>query len=193
MAIGSENSVAVLIRNWTFMIIFCFAGYAAGSCLEYGHSCWGAHGKRSGGYSNAYLVPLKTSNEIQQEIPPLTKEQFILSRLIDRPSISNKYKAKWDRLLKLKTSLPESWDGDAFNAQLISDEPSRDQNNNEDMNLGKRKQTNNMQDITGNTNGERREIPEILLIPNNEDNQHGSKPQNVELFKFLTDTNGDFE
>lgn len=53
------------------------------------------------------------------------------------------------------------------------------------MSLGKRKQTNNMQDIAGNTNGERREIPEILLISNNEDNQHGSKPQNVELFKFL--------
>lgn len=36
-----------------------------------------------------------------------------------------------------------------------------------------------------NINDERKEIPEILLISNNENNHHDSKPQNVELFKFL--------
>ncbi|XP_017753120.1 PREDICTED: uncharacterized protein LOC108545838 [Eufriesea mexicana] len=190
MAISSETSVTVLIRTW---IIFCFAGCAVGSCLSYGHSCWGGHGKRSGGHNNAYLVPSKTVNEMQQGIPPLTKEQFILSRLIGRPLVSNKYKGRWDRLFKIKTSFPEHWDDAELNAHLINDESIRDQNNNEDMNQGKRKHTNDAQDLTGNINDERKEIQDILMISNNEDNQHGSKPQNVELFKFLSDTNGNFE
>ncbi|XP_075231123.1 neuropeptide CCHamide 1 isoform X1 [Lycorma delicatula] len=32
------------------LALLCYlAASAAGSCLSYGHSCWGAHGKRSGG------------------------------------------------------------------------------------------------------------------------------------------------
>ncbi|XP_046684330.1 uncharacterized protein LOC124370054 [Homalodisca vitripennis] len=31
------------------LIVSCLVGCAAGSCLSYGHSCWGAHGKRNGG------------------------------------------------------------------------------------------------------------------------------------------------
>ncbi|KAK9306655.1 hypothetical protein QLX08_002734 [Tetragonisca angustula] len=193
MAIGSENSVTVLIRTWIFMIIFCFAGYAAGSCLSYGHSCWGGHGKRSAVHNNAYLVPPKTLNEIQQGVPSLAKDQFVFSRLIGRPLVSNKYKGRWNRLFKIKAGFPENWDSDDFNAHLVSNEPIRDQNNNEDLTQGKRKHSNDVQDMTGNINDEGKEIPEILLISNNEDNQHGRKPQNVDLFKFLSDTNADFE
>ncbi|XP_071444441.1 uncharacterized protein [Hetaerina americana] len=31
------------------VVLACLASHAYGSCLSYGHSCWGAHGKRSGG------------------------------------------------------------------------------------------------------------------------------------------------
>ncbi|XP_068152627.1 neuropeptide CCHamide-1 [Drosophila tropicalis] len=35
--------------SWTILVLVGLIAAAAGSCLEYGHSCWGAHGKRSGG------------------------------------------------------------------------------------------------------------------------------------------------
>lgn len=55
------------------------------------------------------------------------------------------------------------------------------------MNQNKRKHIENVQNMAGydNINDERKEIPEILLISNNENNHRDSKPQNVELFKFL--------
>ncbi|CAL7938619.1 unnamed protein product [Xylocopa violacea] len=189
MAIASENSVTIVIRTWVFMIIFCFAGCAAGSCLSYGHSCWGAHGKRNGAHNNAYLASLKSLNDMQQDIPSLTKEQLILSRLIGRPLTSNKNKGRWDRFLKVKMNYPEHFDDDELSVHL-SDASIRDQNNNEDMDEDKRRRTSN---VAGSINDDRKQIPEILLISNNENSQHGSKPQNVELFKFLSDINGNFE
>ncbi|CAF4819416.1 unnamed protein product [Pieris macdunnoughi] len=32
----------------SLLLIICLTEGASGSCLSYGHSCWGAHGKRSG-------------------------------------------------------------------------------------------------------------------------------------------------
>ncbi|KAH8312322.1 hypothetical protein KR044_010182 [Drosophila immigrans] len=34
--------------NWTIFVFLVLFTLVTGSCLEYGHSCWGAHGKRSG-------------------------------------------------------------------------------------------------------------------------------------------------
>ncbi|XP_034489137.1 neuropeptide CCHamide-1 [Drosophila innubila] len=34
--------------NWTILVFLVLFTLVTGSCLEYGHSCWGAHGKRSG-------------------------------------------------------------------------------------------------------------------------------------------------
>ncbi|KAH8383784.1 hypothetical protein KR009_010523 [Drosophila setifemur] len=35
--------------SWTLVVLVALFSMATGSCLEYGHSCWGAHGKRSSG------------------------------------------------------------------------------------------------------------------------------------------------
>ncbi|XP_022212903.2 neuropeptide CCHamide-1 [Drosophila obscura] len=35
--------------SWTLLVFVALFALVTGSCLEYGHSCWGAHGKRSGG------------------------------------------------------------------------------------------------------------------------------------------------
>ncbi|XP_045496625.1 neuropeptide CCHamide-1 isoform X2 [Colias croceus] len=40
----SASATALLI----ILLIVCLTEGATGSCLSYGHSCWGAHGKRSG-------------------------------------------------------------------------------------------------------------------------------------------------
>ncbi|ALC45559.1 maker163 [Drosophila busckii] len=34
--------------SWAILIFLVLFTLVRGSCLEYGHSCWGAHGKRSG-------------------------------------------------------------------------------------------------------------------------------------------------
>ncbi|XP_048004252.1 neuropeptide CCHamide-1 isoform X2 [Leguminivora glycinivorella] len=40
---GAASASAIL----ALLLIICLAECATGSCLSYGHSCWGAHGKRS--------------------------------------------------------------------------------------------------------------------------------------------------
>ncbi|XP_065169826.1 neuropeptide CCHamide-1 isoform X2 [Atheta coriaria] len=36
-----------LVKLAMLLVFCCFAESASGSCIRYGHSCWGAHGKRS--------------------------------------------------------------------------------------------------------------------------------------------------
>ncbi|XP_011498515.1 PREDICTED: uncharacterized protein LOC105362726 [Ceratosolen solmsi marchali] len=47
----SNAELIILSKIYCFIavlvLISSFAGCAAGSCLSYGHSCWGAHGKRN--------------------------------------------------------------------------------------------------------------------------------------------------
>lgn len=107
--------------------------------------------------------------------------------------MSTKYRERWDRPFKIKTYPPQHWENNELNAHTIGDESIRDQNNNENGDEGKKRNINDIQDLVGNVNDEQKEIPEILLISNNGDNEHGSKPQNVELFKFLSDFNDNLE
>ncbi|XP_045535376.1 neuropeptide CCHamide-1 isoform X2 [Papilio machaon] len=41
---SSSGITALLV----LLVVVCLVQSATGSCLSYGHSCWGAHGKRSG-------------------------------------------------------------------------------------------------------------------------------------------------
>ncbi|CAG9787392.1 unnamed protein product [Diatraea saccharalis] len=47
-AASRSRSPGVTASILTLFLILCIAESATGSCLSYGHSCWGAHGKRSG-------------------------------------------------------------------------------------------------------------------------------------------------
>ncbi|XP_072396952.1 uncharacterized protein CCHa1 [Diabrotica undecimpunctata] len=57
------------------VLFFCFAECAAGSCLNYGHACWGAHGKRSGN-----PIPQEPS-----ELPRAMNTRWFLSKLVQSP------------------------------------------------------------------------------------------------------------
>uniref|UniRef100_A0A336MM01 CSON003140 protein n=2 Tax=Culicoides sonorensis TaxID=179676 RepID=A0A336MM01_CULSO len=53
---------------WIMCLIFCYVQVTQASCLSYGHSCWGAHGKRSGPPPDEKLVeqvPDENSNRWQ--------------------------------------------------------------------------------------------------------------------------------
>ncbi|CAH1975275.1 unnamed protein product [Acanthoscelides obtectus] len=65
----------------TFMIfgifvLFYFAECAAGSCLSYGHACWGGHGKRS---DSSHIS--STRRDADMSMLP----RWYLSRLIQKP------------------------------------------------------------------------------------------------------------
>lgn len=113
-----------------FSIVYNFIVPRTGACVLYviqllfrNNLTIAAHGKRSGGHNNGYLLPLKGTNEMQHGIPLLTKEQLILSRLIGRPLMSNKYKGRWDRLFKVKSNFPEHLNEGDVNTRVIGNEP----------------------------------------------------------------------
>ncbi|XP_014293978.2 neuropeptide CCHamide-1 isoform X2 [Halyomorpha halys] len=54
--------------------------YASGSCLSYGHSCWGAHGKRSGDLQPAQFIVPK-ANSLSDRQARLTEYLLSLSQL----------------------------------------------------------------------------------------------------------------
>ncbi|KAK4882890.1 hypothetical protein RN001_006209 [Aquatica leii] len=60
------------------ILIFTFAECAAGSCLSYGHSCWGGHGKRSGDAVN-------NDGGIKDGLDGISDTKWVLSRLLQAP------------------------------------------------------------------------------------------------------------
>ncbi|XP_018562433.1 uncharacterized protein LOC108904389 [Anoplophora glabripennis] len=74
---GAVSPVTVnLVKITVVLVFFCFAECAAGSCLNYGHACWGAHGKRSGNQN-----PLGREETSGKDF----KTKWFLSRLIQGP------------------------------------------------------------------------------------------------------------
>ncbi|XP_017771844.1 PREDICTED: uncharacterized protein LOC108559184, partial [Nicrophorus vespilloides] len=56
------------------LVFFCFAECAAGSCISYGHACWGGHGKRNGG------AIIKAGDLSSNDLPNDTK--WFLAKLL---------------------------------------------------------------------------------------------------------------
>ncbi|XP_056636822.1 uncharacterized protein LOC130445280 [Diorhabda sublineata] len=105
-----------MMKVVAIVLFFCFAECAAGSCLNYGHACWGAHGKRT----------MKLSDS---RIP---KSRWFLSKLIQGP-IDFRYLRNLDMNIAAKhNSDPFIADeGDYLNGQdqwqISQDELSGDQ------------------------------------------------------------------
>ncbi|XP_044761667.1 uncharacterized protein LOC123318950 [Coccinella septempunctata] len=86
-------SVACTVKLMVVLTFFLFAECAAGSCLSYGHSCWGAHGKRSEASS----------------VPHLDGNRLLLARLL-QPNENDKELKELDNaptLLEIKQLLNE--------------------------------------------------------------------------------------
>ncbi|KMZ03671.1 uncharacterized protein Dsimw501_GD20461 [Drosophila simulans] len=63
--------------SWTLVVLVALFALVTGSCLEYGHSCWGAHGKRSGGKAviDAKQHPLPNSYGLDSVVEQLYNNQ----------------------------------------------------------------------------------------------------------------------
>ncbi|KAG7203769.1 hypothetical protein KM043_013791 [Ampulex compressa] len=180
MAITPESSLTIAIRTWILMLIFCFAGCAAGSCLSYGHSCWGAHGKRSEGSSNnnAQLEVANgvTREFVQRNAPASEKEEWILSRLIARRPLillTDKYRKRWNGLQRASTIVPQEWDIDEIDISRKKDD-SRSGRNEDigDDDVITETKMGDLKDLLGGASEKLEEIPEVLLLSSKEyDNQ----------------------
>ncbi|KAL1490767.1 hypothetical protein ABEB36_013411 [Hypothenemus hampei] len=98
-------------------MIFLWAECASGSCLRYGHACWGAHGKRNGVQEEPEQVPFiqdnaKTDWLISKLMPPQDlryyrngndafpkKNQVDVDALVAEIEADNA-KSEWEKILK---------------------------------------------------------------------------------------------
>ncbi|XP_039290616.1 uncharacterized protein LOC111059747 [Nilaparvata lugens] len=92
----------------TAAVFLCLAATAAGSCLSYGHSCWGAHGKRNGAGSSS------TSSE---------DAQWFLSRLAPPPAVPPEWLPQRSIDIRTSSQMDED-DPESPNARIGDDEPS---------------------------------------------------------------------
>lgn len=138
-------------------MILCLASCISGSCLSYGHACWGAHGKRS----EVNLTPSKGMN---QATALSNNERLKLSRIIDQ--LANKFRGEPDKSYKINLL------SDLINAGLTIDgETTSYQNIKEGTYNGKNKQANRI--MTGIIADDREDVPPITI--NNEYKQSDNK------------------
>ncbi|XP_011647559.1 uncharacterized protein LOC105433807 [Pogonomyrmex barbatus] len=181
-------ALTILVKTCIVMLIFYFAGCATGSCTNYGHSCWGAHGKRNIQGASTILdsaaeTPLNGSP--QNSIAPTSKMQWILSRLIEshgQPTLTDKYRDRWNGFPKDKSYIPPKWDHDTASMTDESIESIRIPINNE-------RKINNAQGPMCNMNKRFENNPEILLISPDEYNKPINDPQKLNILNFLNEGN----
>ncbi|XP_015598347.1 uncharacterized protein LOC107269218 [Cephus cinctus] len=189
-------------RTLIFIVVFCFASCAAGSCLSYGHSCWGAHGKRSGNFENSPTrsgLTQNSKNDADQEAAlPSLDDQWILSRMVTRqfhvPS-SAKFHTKWYDVPKMKL-LPRKWDNE--NSEIVAEnqnyphryraddeDDEQDGENENEMNM------QNGQQIRSESTDPRDETDEVLLLPSQK--EYGKRLRKSRILRFFKLLNNDIE
>ncbi|XP_050349230.1 neuropeptide CCHamide-1 isoform X2 [Nymphalis io] len=96
---GVSKSSATVRAILVLFLIVCLVNCATGSCLSYGHSCWGAHGKRSGKapasapdwYITRILRRMAASNEMNRAQNLAGPNEIDVYRVEDDVPSSNKF------------------------------------------------------------------------------------------------------
>ncbi|XP_011870224.1 PREDICTED: uncharacterized protein LOC105563329 isoform X2 [Vollenhovia emeryi] len=195
LILRKPRALTILVQTCIVMLIVCSVGCAAGSCLSYGHSCWGAHGKRSDvqGVPTVRFLAAKTllNGSPQNGIAPSFKTQWILSRLIAGQPIlplTDKYRVRWGNFPKEKSYVPPKWNHDVAPMTDEGIESIRIPINNEHEDNERR--ISNTQGIKRNTNDKFENNREIFLISPGEYDKAINDPQKLDILKFL-EGNGD--
>lgn len=68
----------MLLKVVCLVVVLCVVEEAAASCIQYGHACWGGHGKRGGNFNGV---------EEKEENVGL-KPQLLLSRFVKPADIA---------------------------------------------------------------------------------------------------------
>ncbi|XP_071641853.1 uncharacterized protein Ccha1 [Temnothorax longispinosus] len=87
-----------IFMQTSIVLIFCFAGCESGSCLYYGHTCWGAQGKRSDvqGIPMRLVTKLNGLNGIAPLLKPLIMPKLMTGQFIGGFSKEPYVLSKWD-------------------------------------------------------------------------------------------------
>ncbi|KAL0125826.1 hypothetical protein PUN28_004707 [Cardiocondyla obscurior] len=196
LTLKKPRALTILMQTCTVMLIFCFAGCAAGSCLSYGHSCWGAHGKRSdvqGAPIMRILAGKVLLNESpQNDLASSFKTQWILSHLIAGQPVlplTDKYRDRWGGFLKNRSYVSPKWDHDAAPITDEDTESIRIPMNNESE--GNERRISNTKDTVRNMNENLKNNREIFLISSGEPSMPITDPQKLNIFKLLNERNRD--
>lgn len=95
---SSASANILLVKTAIVIVVFCLAECAAGSCLQYGHSCWGAHGKRNGGGAgggtSGGLIRIRGDDP---GVGRLANTRWYLSRLVQAPADLRLWQDERDR------------------------------------------------------------------------------------------------
>lgn len=194
LILRKPRALTILVQTCTVMLFFCFVGCAVGSCLSYGHSCWGAHGKRSDiqDVPTMRILTAKTLNGSPQNgIAPSFKTQWILSRLIIGQPIlplTDKYRVRWGGFSKDKSYVSPKWDHDMASMTDDGTESIRIPLNNE--NEDNERRISNTQGTTRNMNEKLENNRDIFLISPGEYDKPINDPQKLDILKFLNERNG---
>ncbi|XP_066996393.2 uncharacterized protein [Anabrus simplex] len=100
------------------LLVIGLADSAAGSCLQYGHSCWGAHGKRSGNPGQVLVPPPSDTGDGMEEGGEASPDdtRWILSKLVV-PS-----RSQWRQLEAAKSRAGEEGDRLASRSGIMADD-----------------------------------------------------------------------
>ncbi|XP_051159380.1 uncharacterized protein LOC127280449 isoform X2 [Leptopilina boulardi] len=204
-AVVTKNSYSLTGVTWSliFMLVFCFAGCAAGSCLSYGHSCWGAHGKRSG--NNFGSSNLRMNEDNKNIVLPLVNDQWMLSPLINKrhpmPS-SGKYRVRWMNILKGKSLPSRDWDSN----ESIASKEENDITRNINYRLPSEKNERFLKNTESNEESKESEgflhestepfvnddsSEEIILLPKNRETNDNSRQ--FRFMKIMRNTNANLK
>ncbi|XP_032681203.1 uncharacterized protein LOC116848812 isoform X2 [Odontomachus brunneus] len=166
------------------------------TCLNFGHSCWGAHGKRSD-VQDAPALRVLTAKTLLSEFPQngvmssSSKAQWLLSRLVAGQPIlplTDKYRVRWNNVPKNRGYVPATWERDATftdNENLESIRVPIDNAN--------EKKASNAKDTMCSMNKKSENVAEILLVSPNEYEKPTNDPQNFDVLKLLNMRNGKTE
>ncbi|XP_069357372.1 uncharacterized protein CCHa1 isoform X2 [Maniola hyperantus] len=97
---ASASSPSASMRGVLLLVlIVCLIECSTGSCLSYGHSCWGAHGKRSGKppaaapgwYITRILRRMAASSELNRPKQLDSPNDDAIYRVEDDTPLSNRF------------------------------------------------------------------------------------------------------
>lgn len=182
-AVVTKNSYGLTGVTWSFifMMVFCFAGCAAGSCLSYGHSCWGAHGKRSGGNFGTNNLRVGEDNN-KNIVFPSVNDHWMLSPLINKrhqiPS-SGKYRVRWINIFKGR-GLPRDWDNSESIVSKEDNDITREENERFLKNKESGEESKEESVLHDSTEPFDDDSEEIILLP-----RHRETNDNSKQFRFM--------
>ncbi|XP_054281512.1 uncharacterized protein LOC128999159 [Macrosteles quadrilineatus] len=119
MVSRSSPVTASAVVATVVVVLVCLASSASGSCLSYGHSCWGAHGKRSGAANTQWFISRLAPRQLESQwIPKVAQES-------PEDLSSRRSSGEASLILPADSDLPDDMLGSDDKQVIIMEQPPR--------------------------------------------------------------------